>query len=506
MRNLSGNGSAARPDRWLYGLSSLGLMLILAYRMGAAVVDPDLWHQMAFFREFVGNGAFPYADPFAYTETIPLIHHEWGAGAVAYALTEWFGGAGILAARWLLTALLALFVVWGARRRGAAPATLFLLAPISILLIDRGFSTLRAQLYSFVLVALLLLFLEYDKRGRRFWIPLWLLLYVAWVNLHAGFVLGIGIVWIWWIEQWGKGRPHRHWIAVGGLMILLALVNPYGLAYVTYLGKALLMPRPRIMEWQSLYESRLVLQLAVLCLSALLAGYGAYVRGISNADGLPLLVLLLLASWRSNRLLCFYAIAWTQLVPPWIQASALGDAFVRAYADFRTFLLVFWSLTAAAFVLLLLPLQPWKLQVPGSPRPAWGPHAVYPVGPVDYLSAHHAEGCLLIPFDWGAYAMWKLYPRVKVSLDSRYETVYPESVAEEQYRLFMGYPEWRALLPKYARDFILAPVSMPLQRNLLEEPDWKVVYQDALWTLFARKDLPLPVENHPDRTFDGRFP
>ncbi|MFB3786872.1 MAG: hypothetical protein ACE15F_10945 [bacterium] len=506
MPTAPGNNPAVRPDRWLHVLSALGLLLIFAYRMGAAVVDPDLWHQMAFFREYVNTGAFPYRDPFAYTETVPLIHHEWGAGVIAYGLTEWFGGAGILTARLMLAASMVLFVIGGARLRGADSCTLFLLAPLGILLIDRGFSTIRAQLYSFGLVALLLLFLEYDKRGRRFWIPLWLVLYVAWVNVHAGFVLGFGIVFLWWIEQGWKGRPHWRLAGVGGLMILLAFVNPYGIDYVTYLGKALLMPRPRIMEWQSLYEGRLVLQLAILFLSALLAGYGAYVRGIKNADGLPLLMLLLLASWRSNRLLCFYAIVWTQFVPGWIQSSPLGEAFTRAYANFRAFLLVFWSMVVALFVIWLIPLQPWKLQVPGSPRPAWGPHAVYPVGAVDYLSAHHAEGCLLIPFDWGAYAMWKLYPRVKVSLDSRYEAVYPESVAEEQYRLFMGYPEWRTLLPKYARDYILTPVQIPLRRILLEEPGWKVVYQDAFWFLFARDDLPLPVELHPDRTYDGRFP
>ncbi len=45
-------------------------------------VDPDIWHEMALFREALALGYLPLADQFAYTPTVyPSVHHEWGTGA-----------------------------------------------------------------------------------------------------------------------------------------------------------------------------------------------------------------------------------------------------------------------------------------------------------------------------------------------------------------------------------------------------------------------------------------
>src|SRR5262249_21989569 len=121
------------------------------------------------------------------------------------------------------------------------------------LLVDAGFSTVRAQMYSFVLLAALLYLLDLDRRGQRKWIALWLPLYVAWANLHGGFLVGAGVFFLHWTEQWLRGEPHRHLLLVGLAMIPLALFTPYGAHYPAYLFQALTTDRSHIPEWDSLW-------------------------------------------------------------------------------------------------------------------------------------------------------------------------------------------------------------------------------------------------------------
>ena len=51
----------------------------------------------------------------------------------------------------------------------------------------------------------------------------------------------------------------------------------------------------------------------------------------------------------------------------------------------------------------------------------------YPVKEVEWIASNFSSGRLLIDFNNGSYALWKLYPRFKISMDGRYEEVYPES-------------------------------------------------------------------------------
>ena len=70
-------------------------------------------------------------------------------------------------------------------------------APLAIFLAHLGFfSAVRAQVYTFFFTALLILFWQLDQTGWRRWIFVWLLSFTVWVNLHARFVVGIGLMFL----------------------------------------------------------------------------------------------------------------------------------------------------------------------------------------------------------------------------------------------------------------------------------------------------------------------
>jgi hypothetical protein len=178
----------------------------------------------------------------------------------------------------------------------------------------------------------------------------------------------------------------------------------------------------------------------------------------------------------------------------------------RAYRRRRNFFSFLWALGTLVLAAKLLALQPLTLRVPGEFRSEWGRHVIYPVGAVDYLERQGFEGNVLVPFDWGAYLIWKLYPSVRVSIDGRYEVAYPEKVFDEQRRLFGGSGDRAELLAKYAPDLILTNRRLPLSGSLSGIKEWKEVYSDKYWQIYARRESALLREEHPGRAVDGSFP
>lgn len=487
-----------------------GLTSLFLYRMSGCVVDLDVWHAMALARESVRLGHVPLADCFAYVPTVyPSVQHELGFGLLMYGLTSAFGGVVLVVLRYLLVLALVGLCLTNARRRGATWPALMFLAPVFLLLIEHGFSPIRAQLFSFLFTAVLLYFFELDRQGKRWWLPVWLGVFVLWVNLHGGFVVGAGLFLFHWIEQLCRKQPHWHLFVTGLLLIPLVACTPYHFYYYSYLAHALTMPRPHVSEWGKLWEIAPPGQLAVYVLSLAVLFYAVYQTGWRRAVGLPLIIITALAALNAHRLLCFYAVVWFTYTPGYLARTAVGEAMGDNWNQRRAFHIVFWGVVCVYFLALLVPLQPWRARVPGFAVKGNNRHVLYPVGVVEYLRQHHFEGNLLVDFDRGAFVMWKLYPHVKVSMDSRYEVAYPPEVEEEQYRFQLAESGWQDLLKKRgyrSTDAMLIVRDLPIGKVIDELPGWKRVYDDDEFMLYVPQDSMLPYQDRRGEKIEGTYP
>jgi hypothetical protein len=108
------------------------------------------------------------------------------------------------------------------------------------------------------------------------------------------------------------------------------------------------------------------------------------------------------------------------------------------------------------------------------------------VGAVEYIRSHRLEGKLLLEFKWGEYALWTLYPRCRVALDGRYETVYPDVVCQEFFDFIYARGQWRRFLERYPPDLVLLNPQSPVFPLLLVEPGWRLAYRDLGCGLFVR--------------------
>jgi hypothetical protein len=110
----------------------------------------------------------------------------------------------------------------------------------------------------------------------------------------------------------------------------------------------------------------------------------------------------------------------------------------------------------------------------------------YPLGAAAYLEMKGFRGRLAVDFGWGEYILWRFHPHLKVSMDGRFETVYPQEVIEDELKFHYGRPGWREFLTKYEPDLILIRSQGPLADLLRQEPHWQIIYEDAGSVLWKR--------------------
>jgi hypothetical protein len=461
------------------GWSAVGAVAVLTLAE-PTVVDLDLWGLMAMGRETLLWGWPPTQDPFAYVPTKnPFVYHEWLSGVLFYLVLEDLGSWAfkpLLIALGLSTVGLAALA---GRRLGASYLSLLIVLVMSLLPIQRGYSPIRAQALTFFFFALFVFLLEEARNGRHRLLLIIPLVTVVWANLHGGFVAGIGLLCLYIVSHFLLGQ--RPWLLMGVCFtaILGTLLNPYGLDYWQYLRQHLLMPRPYHPEWAPLrLDFASGWAFTALALISALSFIGARRR---YWPGFIVMGVTAFLGFRSVRFIPFFAIAAIAYLP--VHLSPLLDRVVescRSRLDVRPLLatllasVMLFGLTFGSLFHLAV-LTSWQLTVPVN---------YYPVGAVEFLRVNGLEGNLATPFNWGQYVLWKLYPKVKISHDGRYETVYPEEVSEDNFNFIFGKGSWRRLLTNYPTEMVLVDKSFPVTRLMDDESGWSNVYEDGISAVY----------------------
>lgn len=512
-------------------LGFIGLML--AAVSGNSIVDLDLFHEFSLIRETLAEGSIPKVDVFSYVPTIrPVVHHEWGTGALLYFITvqSGLGATGLVLTKLALVTAISIGCYLYAKRSGVSIAVIGPLAIIATIPGAVGITNIRAQFFTLLFLVILLLLLQQDRSGKRWWIGLWLPLYVIWVNLHGGFILGIGLVVLYGLERLlidiiggmpilAAFRRVRHLGIVTIAMFALILVNPYGIDYLWYLWHAMTLDRSQwVSEWFRIWRLRdpgSLGRIAIFILSAVVTIY-AVIR--SKKYRAPGILFLLVAAWQSImhfRHLSIYAVAWICITPAYVEDTGLGQAMKATWEHKRRILAVIWAIILVFGCGIAIRQKFWHLQMPTLPDKKCP--VVYPVGAVDYLKSQALRVNVMVTFDTGAYVSWKLYPDVKVSVDSRFEVAYPVDWVLEVAMLYAGTEGWQDTLMRYPTDAVLVPRHSPLEK-LLEQSvistqkeivlEWRKVYIDDGFSLFVRSEIAdgLPVIDNRGKPITASFP
>jgi hypothetical protein len=297
--------------------------------------------------------------------------------------------------------------------------------------------------FTFFLFAATLFCLEEWRRGERWPGVVLPVLMLVWTNLHGGFVVGLGVVFVYAAASVMARDRAAQTCLVAATCAGVTLINPFGLDFWRYLIPALLHPRLRILEWRPLallawdefWGFRLLFVLTVV---ALVAGWKQVER--KNWPGLAVLAVTAFMGWRSRRHGPFLGVAALAYAGPYFQA-----VWARRF-NLLPATGLFYSALAIWVALRFLP---------GASLYPISPIGEDPVREVDILALAGAKGNVATPFAWGSYVSWRLYPNDKISMDGRYETTFPESTFDLNNDFYDHHGDWLRLCRKFKVDYVI---------------------------------------------------
>ncbi len=467
-------------------VAALFLFLILsASVLHSPKADPDMFARVAVGRLVQRDGGVSHVDPFAYTPKLDRwVDHEWLSGVLFWRVAD-FGGDGWLMLLSLFCMAAALVTVAGAQRRispGGAPVRSWLFAcllPLPWL----WRSVIRSQVFTYMLLPVFLFAIaDYRKReDPRVLLPLPFLM-LFWANAHGGFVTGLGLLGLFALLSVRDGRRIAApvWIVTAGC-VAATLITPYGLDFWRYMAAALTMDRPAITEWGALIRTPGLAVWVGAITIVWIAGL-ARMRFRVPPEWIALPGVALVFAIRSGRLSAAFlmTVAVFGIVPV--------DALVRSVRDRLPSAPEAWRRAfAVCAALALVPLSLPVARVVTNLSDARLDTDAYPVGALEWLRDNYDGGNVLVGFAEGSYALWRLHPRFLVSIDGRYEEVYPQKTVELVFAaLDPSAKDHAAAFDMVRPTFIVVRADGPGGKGF--GPGWRSVYDDGRFILFAESD------------------
>ena len=491
---MNGTTTTSKHERGLHSLENTFnlLMKILVYSsafyfFSFVTADTDLWGHIKFGQDLWTAKSLYRFDIYSYTAFgAEWINHEWLAELIMFFVYRTFGSAGLLMGKLLVGFAIISILSLITSRRICNIFVYGLVFVLSVFVMSPGFM-IRPQLFTFLFVAyfLYVFHLYFENQKNLLWsLPL---IMILWVNCHGGFLVGAGMFpVVVGCEYITCLMRHKNTAHLGPMMFWLILteasifINPYGYHLPAFLYKTLSVPRG-IGEWNPV--SVFNLSYIRFKLLAFLFLCSFFIRNQERRYWeAGIIGIALIYAFMHQRHTPVFAIV---AAPYLVENYSLMVRRTNVSEEIRSFS------SYAILNLFLCILIGYQLFFTGSKYIKAQCNIIvdptkYPVSAVHFLKENGIKGNILLPFDWGEYAIWKLYPDCRVSIDGRFRTVYPEIVLTDHFSAAADETKLRELLEKYPPDIILGRQNPLYQRLIATQDRWIYVYSDATSIVFIR--------------------
>ena len=460
--------------------------LLFAPALAMTTADPDLWGHLRYGLDALATRSLPSVDPYSFTQDVPWVNHEWLSEvcmAIAYRFSGTIGLSVLKAA--LVASLFAVVLQAYGRTVPIATALAILLLAIGT---GRQTVTLRPQLWTLLNLAVLCrLFIS---GPRRWWLAAVPALFMVWVNLHGGWIVGAALLAVWTTAQMWRPQRSRSFAAAVALFSAAAtLINPYGWGMWEFLAGTVRLGRS-ITEWQPLFTVPILATIPWVCVVAATALL-AVTRPRLPIERVAMIMLLGCGALRVERLAPLCVTAAVVLLSPtvlqrWGRARASFDPLSKNEAA---------GLMSAMFVLVIV--STFATVKTASCIPisgTWTPDRT--AGRA--LAATSTSGRIVTYFDWGEYAIWHLAPRLRVSIDGRRETIYSDAALARHFALEAGTADGLRYLQRLDPIYVWLPIRFTAVRDWVALHGYRVDLQTDTSFVAVRADQPqVPVFTEP---------
>ena len=454
--------------------------------------DIDFWWHMAAGKDILLNGVIPSVDPFGIYQADnacgqTVLKSEWLGQVMLYLANKWMGLNGVILLRAGVLTLCLAIIYQRCRLAGVAGFFSFAFTTLAGLAI-LNFTGERPNLFSFLFMAVIFLLLdEFSRTGKRWLLYGVPLVVLVWSNTHAGVVLGVASFGLYGIfygyEQylekstWNTTQT-RLMAMVVFLSLLIMLLAPSGLSTLECIieQQSGIIVRDRVSEYGSpITLWRVAVYYWIFVGAAVISLVGL---SMSKQYKHAALVLSLGAlSVIGYRYIPLFVLA----VAPYV---ASGIAKVMRYVKASS-LLVNGILLSATLGFLTYGIKYDRAFQYGVVE-----HR-FPIGAVEYIKNNQIQGRMFNSMNWGGYILWELHGKVQIFIDGR--TLDMRRLVPYTHILWVT-PEGRQFFDQGEFDLVLVAHGnqfsgerYPLVEYLRNNPQWKIVYQDAVGYLFARR-------------------
>ncbi len=464
----------------------IGVVLVWKLALSSPA-DPDLFARVGMGRLVHTLGSVPLQDPFAFTAKLPeWIDHEWLSGVVFYQIAATWGDCGLILLKLVLAIWTAILIVRASRIYWPHVSGRVVWATVCLLEASHLWaSTVRCQIFTYFIIALIYYgFVEYRVYGVRRYIALVPCALVALVNMHGGYALTVLLLWLLAGCSFIERKSWQALAVVAAVSMLAPLATPYGFEkFVTYLVHALSMKRPSITEWEPLYHDiGSFIRVAVI---AGIIGLGIVLRVRQREWHLTALAVLGFSLYCGVSHIRFVGFAMLTAV---VFGAGFFGSVIEAVFERLPRRSALFARMLSLVGLVTLVVMALQVSIAATRKDTWRlDTSSYPVAAFEWLRNSGSSGKLLVDFNNGSFALWRLYPKFLVSIDGRYEEVYTdETFREAGLALRADTPEGSAALKKISPTHILLGRSSDSAATIAAlSTEWREVYGDERYSILT---------------------
>lgn len=492
-----------RIERHLLPSISIVLFALLFMAALTSFAAFDVWWHLK-TGDYILTEGLPDHDIFSYTaQGERWITHEWLSEILFFSLASLAGLNIIIVLKALLIAT-TLTIVFRIMFNNGVNTFLAML----ITTIAAGASAIawleRPHLFTLLFIALFLYILAAKLKPKQ--LLLLPLLMLLWVNLHAGFVFGLAILFIYLLsealslkiakrgDQQHKQRKQRvKYLAISlALCVVAIFINPNtyeGAIYpLQYLGTDTI-HHQFISEWKATVPIDFTAYTTMLLLIIFSLAFSKRKTKLSE------ILLLLMATYLSLtavRNIAIFAIITAPILANHLQGAIESIKLKHIKKKFEP-LVTFLNLAnnvekkhnpavlALAFTIVL------SILVSSGALTFELDDKRYPVGAANYLEENYLPGNMFNTYGWGGYLIWRLYPEYKVFVDGRAD-LYGGEIIGDFSALSNAKSGWEERVEKYKIDFFVVRRESKISSELNSSSEWENLYLDNTAAIYKKKE------------------
>lgn len=480
--------------KYLKYFTLLVLLITFLGFFATKIWDMDFWWHIASGKFIVESLSLPDKDPFSvYTVTGPqsatVLKAQWLGQVILFLVFNTFGSDGIILFKASVLTICLLIIYLRSTSLGSNPAYTIIVVFLSGMT-ALNFTGERPQLLSFLFASVVFLLLDNFKiTNRTFWIYSIPIVILLWANSHGGVVLGSVLLLLYvigdtieWKLNTNRNQIKKSFLIFIGISIVLTLITPSGISKYVYVlqgqGSEL---QKRTSEYISpiislKYSANILLYYWVFLLITVFALYQLVKdREIHKSIIVCVLAIISLTAFRYIPFFLFIA-------SPYI-ALAISKLFKNIKLNQTLINIIVISIS---ILVLISGIHSGKVFHRGIND------TKFPEDAVNFIKQNGIKGKMFNSMNWGGYILWYLYPDVPIFIDGR--AIIDQNKIIQYTHILWTTSEGLEVFNKEHFDLVLIPYSSgfggdiyELNRYLLNNPQWQVIYQDKQGYLFGRR-------------------